>query len=141
MSSTQPTKQGRGSMMTFRRDDPCPKCGNQTFAYQLKFEKGAPSAAKVPTCVRCWWEAPAKKEGYSMNNDANTAKCSTNPWSPGDPEIAAIRTVVEALEPLDEAARHRVIWYVAKRLRIALVDITPAPAASAGTFQYPAGKR
>lgn len=53
----------------------------------------------------------------------------------GDRELEAIRTVVDALEPLEDHERSRVLEYVLKRLQMATVRApitSPAPSHAAG---------
>ncbi len=50
-----------------------------------------------------------------------------------DPEIEAMATVIEALEPFDDTIRNRILWYMKERSRgKAQVPTTPPRSETSG---------
>ena len=56
--------------------------------------------------------------------------------APKDQELEAIRSVIAALEPLDDQGRSRVLEYVLKRLQMAAVR-APLPNSRNYTYSLP----
>lgn len=48
-------------MLTFKRDEPCPKCGNHKFVHEMRFVAGEPEALLIPTCKECLWHDKPRK--------------------------------------------------------------------------------